>query len=928
MIYLTNPEALLLVPVAGVLLLALRWRSRVDMTSTRGAATAGIRLVVIAAAAAALAAPVRIDERPRLARTVALIDSSRSIPEASLDAANAWIEARRAAEPDVPIETVLFASDAIAITAEMPSEVITRAIGPEATSFGPALSRAIARARAELDLRVLLFSDGQVNEGDPVASAASLRAIGAAFDVIPLAGAEAAPPPDQAPTVAALDAPSIADADVPFVVVASVRHLPRADDGEVEAILLIDGEEVARAPVERRSADGAANGLGTARFEIRRPRAGVERLSCVVSGGDADGEARSRFVEIVEGPDVVVLGDDDRPRALRAALSAGCVTARRVALDDALPVLRDARAGTVLIVDAGGAIDAIGSIAPELVRAVERGAGLVVLGSQKELSAKRFEPLHSLLPILPDAEVDSRTDPDPEPPEHEGKEGEGTRIAEVEKEAVTVALMLIIDASGSMGVDGKIDMARVAALAAVDALDPTDRVAVLSFSDRPTWIVPPTFARDRTRIAARLRLLRAEGQTDVYYALREAFPELAKQPVGIRHAILLSDGVTIPARFRTFVERAAERDKITLTTVGIGRQFDAKLLGSLAEWGRGRFYVAREPREIPQVVTLDAKRILSIRKPTKEDDEGSSGDTDPPPNEGDDGAKDPDAADLPAPERAEDLRVRSPHPALAGLDPAALPPLAGIAASQPRAAAWVPIETAEDARPLLAEWRVGAGRVAVFAADFDGEGAKAWRSWAGATAFWTQLVRALAARVADGPSVDVAWTPDSVEISAVETSANSSVDDATPAPTLTLVDETGAPVSLDVRRTEGGVTGRLPRSGRDRRFTVIASGTRGETRRTLRVPGRSTPEDRSRGTDVALLRAVARAGGGRYDPAPAAVPARRPPVQEEESLAPWLLALAAIALVADVAVRRLVPITAPPRAAKSGRFLGRSGLSK
>src|SRR5687767_8247580 len=59
----------------------------------------------------------------------------------------------------------------------------------------------------------------------------------------------------------------------------------------------------------------------------------------------------------------------------------------------------------------------------------------------------------------------------------------------------SVALLLIIDKSGSMdygGRDGpnKMAMAREAAVLATEELDPTDQIGVLVFDDSNRWLVP------------------------------------------------------------------------------------------------------------------------------------------------------------------------------------------------------------------------------------------------------------------------------------------------------------------------------------------------------------------------------------------------------------------------------------------------------
>ena len=58
---------------------------------------------------------------------------------------------------------------------------------------------------------------------------------------------------------------------------------------------------------------------------------------------------------------------------------------------------------------------------------------------------------------------------------------------EKEKEKPSLAMMLVIDKSGSMGGE-KIEMAKEAARAAVELLGPSDKVGVLAFEGENFWV--------------------------------------------------------------------------------------------------------------------------------------------------------------------------------------------------------------------------------------------------------------------------------------------------------------------------------------------------------------------------------------------------------------------------------------------------------
>src|SRR6185295_19945899 len=74
---------------------------------------------------------------------------------------------------------------------------------------------------------------------------------------------------------------------------------------------------------------------------------------------------------------------------------------------------------------------------------------------------------------------------------------------EKEKEKPSLAMMLVIDKSGSMGGE-KIEMAKEAARAAAELLGPRDQVGVLAFDGAPSWICPLHPASDKGYVLERI----------------------------------------------------------------------------------------------------------------------------------------------------------------------------------------------------------------------------------------------------------------------------------------------------------------------------------------------------------------------------------------------------------------------------------------
>ena len=84
----------------------------------------------------------------------------------------------------------------------------------------------------------------------------------------------------------------------------------------------------------------------------------------------------------------------------------------------------------------------------------------------------------------------------------------------------------------------------------------------------------------------------------------------------------------------------------------------------------------------------------------------------------------------------------APSPLIAGIDWKTCPPLLGYNSTKPKPTADIELAT-ELGEPLLATWRYGLGQTAAFTSDATARWAGEWLDWDGYGKFWAQLVRGL-----------------------------------------------------------------------------------------------------------------------------------------------------------------------------------------
>ncbi len=275
---------------------------------------------------------------------------------------------------------------------------------------------------------------------------------------------------------------------------------------------------------------------------------------------------------------------------------------------------------------------------------------------------------------------------------------------EKEKEKPSLAMMLVIDKSGSMGGD-KMELAKDAAKSAVELLGPNDKIGVIAFDGEPFLVCEMHPCSDKGFVLDRIASIEAGGGTAMFPAMEEAYETLSKTQAKLKHVIILTDGISSPGDFEGVTASMAQ-SKITVTTVGVGDGADQALLEQIAQIGNGRYYFTDDPLSVPQIF---AKETVAASKSAINEQPFTP------------------------------LVVR-PHQALAEVDMSTAQMLLGYVVTRRKPTAEFILST-ENGDPLLCWWRYGLGEVVAWTSDAKARWAADWISWPQFGKFWAQVVR-------------------------------------------------------------------------------------------------------------------------------------------------------------------------------------------
>ena len=316
----------------------------------------------------------------------------------------------------------------------------------------------------------------------------------------------------------------------------------------------------------------------------------------------------------------------------------------------------------------------------------DTGTGLIVIGgdSVEGLSSYRKSRIEDVMPVRLDLHTS--------------------------KDRKDFALILVIDKSGSMA-GKKIEMARRAAIRAVENLEPGDVVGVLAFDARQTWLVPiVTLEENKRPIKEMINGLGPGGGTDAKLALQKVFEGLLHKQMNIKqHVVLISDGITQAGGMPNLVSQMSQMG-ITVSIIAIGQQANLALLHRLKQAGKGEFYHVTDIEKLPNIVLEDLEDKLGEANIIRSEFQP---------------------------------RIFKQHPIVKGIDETALPVLKSYSVSELKPSAHKPLTTnfknTED--PVVATWLYGLGKCSAVLSGLRtgwmGEGT----TWKQFGTLWSQLVR-------------------------------------------------------------------------------------------------------------------------------------------------------------------------------------------
>ena len=178
-------------------------------------------------------------------------------------------------------------------------------------------------------------------------------------------------------------------------------------------------------------------------------------------------------------------------------------------------------------------------------------------------------------------------------------------------------LGIVLDRSGSMYDEKRLDYVSEAVKYLIDHLGPEDRASVVAFADKAAVVATADqLQQDKTRVKRAIDdidLLEIGGGTQMALGMEAALAEVEKNytPSRLNRLLILTDGQTYEERKCLDLARR-HHGRIACSTLGVGIEFNEKLLMEMAEGSGANYHFISDPAMIPGIFSSELTGLRSV----------------------------------------------------------------------------------------------------------------------------------------------------------------------------------------------------------------------------------------------------------------------------------------------------------------------------
>lgn len=179
-------------------------------------------------------------------------------------------------------------------------------------------------------------------------------------------------------------------------------------------------------------------------------------------------------------------------------------------------------------------------------------------------------------------------------------------------------IAVVIDRSGSME-GAKMRYAKEAAKTIIDKLDAEDFVSVVMYDHEVTLIQPSVHPTSKDSIKRKIDAIEERGSTNLWGGSERGFEQVKASFKGsyVNRVLLISDGLansglTNARVIQNKVRQYKDAEGITLSTFGVGLDYNEVLMTDMAESGAGNYYFINDLDKMASILENEINGLARI----------------------------------------------------------------------------------------------------------------------------------------------------------------------------------------------------------------------------------------------------------------------------------------------------------------------------
>jgi Ca-activated chloride channel family protein len=179
-------------------------------------------------------------------------------------------------------------------------------------------------------------------------------------------------------------------------------------------------------------------------------------------------------------------------------------------------------------------------------------------------------------------------------------------------------ISLVIDRSGSMEGD-KLAYVKKAADFLIDKLNEQDMLSIVVYETQVGVIQKSAPVSNKQYLHTLIANVVTGGGTNLGGGMEAGLQQVKNTYKSgyVNRVLLLSDGlanegIVDPLQLKTIVKKWFNQESVSISTFGVGNDYNENLMTSLAENGGGNYYYIKDPKQIPTIFEKEINGLLTL----------------------------------------------------------------------------------------------------------------------------------------------------------------------------------------------------------------------------------------------------------------------------------------------------------------------------